>query len=405
MTGGAFTGSSAPPAASNSCPIRSQVDAPHRREPPGHLRVLQTPPRYAPFVGGVEKVSQMLSERLVKAGDDVTVICADEPRGSGSVMNQVRIKRLRWLFKVANTNITPGLPLALVRGDWDLVHTHLPTPWSADWSCIVGRIRRKRVILTFYNEIVGEGWAGLVAWVYRKTLLRLTFRLAHVILLQSEPWRERLSADRPHLASKLYVLPNGIDIDRFRPSEGSKRPSSDLLFVSVLDAFHGYKGLSVLLKALAQSKKGRLRVVGDGSMRAAYETQANELGISNRVEFLGAISDEALLEQYQSARVFVLPSMAPRHEGGSSLVVLEAMSCGLPVIVAEGAGQIAWEAEAAGAGIRVRANDVDELENAIRRLLDDDSLRLSTGARAREHVLAHGSWDVIVPRIRALYEA
>jgi len=61
---------------------------------------------------------------------------------------------LNYSGKIANTNITLKLPLELFREDFDLVHTHIPTPWSADWSAIVSRIKRKpHEITAAYNFI------------------------------------------------------------------------------------------------------------------------------------------------------------------------------------------------------------------------------------------------------------
>src|SRR5947209_4627824 len=120
------------------------------------MKILHTPPRYWPDLGGVHVVAQEICERLHARGEQVEVLCADEPRHSPQVVNGVPVHRVRYLFKIANTNVTPGLPVALWRTDFDVVHTHLPTPWSADWSCLVARIRGRASVLTFYNEIVGS---------------------------------------------------------------------------------------------------------------------------------------------------------------------------------------------------------------------------------------------------------
>jgi glycosyltransferase involved in cell wall biosynthesis len=367
------------------------------------MRVLHTPVRYPPHVGGIEAVAADICERLVARGDEAYVICAASPAAppGREVRNGVRVLRLRGLLRVANTDVTPGLPAALWRTPVDVVHTHLPTPWSADWSVLVARLRRKPVVVTFYNRIVGTGTASLVARVYERTMQRMTLRLATLITVNSDTWRDRLVREQPALRGKVVTLLNGVDVDTFRP--GDRERSRELLFVSVLDEFHDYKGLDVLLDALALLPDAHCTVVGEGSKRPAYEARAASLGVAGRVRFAGAVSDEELAELYRSCGVFVLPSQWIEHEGGSSLVALEAMASGLPVVIAEGAGDIAARAEAVGAGRAVPAGDAPALATAIAELLDDDELRERCGVVAREHILAQASWDAVVDELRALY--
>ena len=105
------------------------------------MKILQTPVRFYPFVGGVENYVHSLNKELVKLGHEVTVVCANEPKVKPEeMMEGIKVKRLNYIGKIANTNITLKLPLELFREDFDLVHTHIPTPRSADWSAIVARI-------------------------------------------------------------------------------------------------------------------------------------------------------------------------------------------------------------------------------------------------------------------------
>lgn len=367
------------------------------------MKVVNTPVRYAPYIGGVEAVAQVVSERLRAGGDDAFVICADDPRGAPPVVNGVPVTRLRTAIKVANTNVTPGLLLALLRSDWDVVHTHLPTPWTADVSVLMAKVLGRKSVLHFHNEVVGGGANNAVAKIYQRTLQRLTMRWADVVFVLSQPWADRLIAQHPGVRGKLHVMPNGVDVARFHPPPPGSPRSADLLFVSVLDAFHEYKGLSVLLAALAALPHARLQVVGDGPKRGHYEQVAQQRGVADRVAFRGAVSDTALEELYRACGVFVLPSQYAAHEGGSSLVVMEAMAAGLPVVVAEGSGDIAWQVERVGAGVRVPAGDVDGLAEALRGLLDDADGRTRLGAAARDHVVAHHSWDARVDDMRAHY--
>jgi hypothetical protein len=80
---------------------------------------------------------------MVQLGHDVSVICAREPKASRmDTLSGIKVKRLFYVGKIANTNITPALPLALVGQDFDIIHTHLPAPWSADWSGLVSMAKK-----------------------------------------------------------------------------------------------------------------------------------------------------------------------------------------------------------------------------------------------------------------------
>lgn len=358
------------------------------------VRVIETPPRYPPFIGGVENVSQAVCRRLAEQGDDVTVVCADEPKGAPDHDFGVKVRRLPWRFKIANTNITLGLPLALARSDWDVVSTHLPTPWSADWSVLIARLLGRASVVTLHNAIVGEGLASLIARLYRATVFRVTMRLADRIIVVSDFWKDHLiSLDRT-LADKIRVSPNGVDVDRFRP--GHRGDGRQLLFVGILDEFHRYKGLDVLLHALADlGVPFELTVIGEGDLRSEYEKLSTRLGISDKVNFAGHVDEDSLLEAYRDSDVYVLPSRAVGQEAGFTLTALEAMASGLPVVLAEGVGQLAINAEEAGAGIRVPSDDSASLTMALRRLLLDAQEREHMGCEARRYVERFHSWDAI----------
>src|SRR5690349_2534702 len=76
---------------------------------PSELRIIQTPVRFFPAYGGVEKYVLELSKQLVALGNDVTVVCADEPHTASCAVQGVKAIRLPYIAKVANTNITPRL--------------------------------------------------------------------------------------------------------------------------------------------------------------------------------------------------------------------------------------------------------------------------------------------------------
>jgi glycosyltransferase involved in cell wall biosynthesis len=263
-------------------------------------------------------------------------------------------------------------------------------------------VLRRGSVVSFYNDIVGEGLAGWVARLYRATVFRLTLGLADRVIVVSDYWRDHLLALNPDLAQRLVVIPTGVDLQRFTPGPGGD--GKQLLFVGVLDRFHHYKGLDVLLNALRLVDEAfELTVVGDGELRTEYEAQAAHLCLLDKVHFVGRIDDEALADVYAHSDIYILPSDFAPQEGGFTLTALEALASGVPVILAEGAGQVAQEAEAHGAGLRVPAGNASQLADAVRRLLRNESERCRMSIAARAFIETRHSWDQITSDRRAVY--
>src|SRR5205814_1893675 len=147
----------------------------------------------------------------------------------------------------------------------------------------------------------------------------------------------RLAAQPPE---RLVELPNGVDVERFRPGlasgelrarYGLARMEQVVLFVGGLDRAHYFKGLPVLLRALARLPKDvALLVVGDGDRREAYARLARAAGLGRRVRFAGSVADAELPRHYALADLVVLPSTTRGEAFG--LVLLEAMACSRAVV-------------------------------------------------------------------------
>lgn len=110
-------------------------------------------------------------------------------------------------------------------------------------------------------------------------------------------------------------LPNGVDVQRFHPEidsgglrtqYGLKRTDRVVLFIGALDRAHYFKGVGILLQALAHlSDKGiRLLMVGDGNLRPTYQEQAVGLGFGDRVIFCGRVSDKELPTHYTLSVIY-----------------------------------------------------------------------------------------------------
>jgi len=363
------------------------------------MRILQTPGRLF-ATGGVESYVRNLSKELVGMGHEVAAICGDEP-GENAVDKRIRIETLRSTGKIANTSITPRLPLALLKEDFDILHTHLPTPWSADWSSIVSRLKGRPLVLTYHSDIAGTGLAHHIAAAYNYTALKFLLRNADRIIITRQSY---LSKHLSGQKKKIAIIPIGVDSRVFRPVPTKKK--GDVFFLSVLDDYHGFKGLDLLLEAVRIAKRDmpdlRLIVGGDGSKRIFYEDASRSMGLSRNVEFVGSVPQERLTEYYNGCDLFVLPSTDPGRET-FGIVLLEAMACGIPVI----ATGIAGPAEAireSGAGLVVPPGNKSMLAEAMIRILGNRDLAASMGIEGRRLAEKKYNWRRIAEQTAALYE-
>jgi len=368
------------------------------------MKIVQTPVRFYPFIGGVENYVYYSAKELVKLGHNVTVICANEPSiEKNGVIEGIRFKRLSYFGKIANTNITPGLPFTLSKEDFDVIHTHIPTPWSADWSNIYSKLKKKPLVVTYHNDIIGNGFAEYIARFYNGSALKSLLNNADRIIitqanyLKSSPYLE----DYSH---KIEVIPNGVDVEKFKQLDIDKQKNT-LFFLSLLDEFHKYKGLDYLLKALVKVKNEipdvKLIVGGKGVLLDHYAGMANEYGLKDNVEFHGFIPDEKIVEYYNRCSVFVLPSISSKQEG-FGIVVLEALACETPVISTEIVG-VAADVKKSNSGIIIPPRDVDELANAIIKILSHDDKSKEMGKNGRILVEKSYTWYRVAKMMENVY--
>jgi len=371
------------------------------------MKILQTPVRFYPFTGGVENYVYYLSRELVNSGNQVKVVCANEPDiESKQRVEGIEVERLPYMGKIANTNITTGLPGALSDGDYDIIHTHIPTPWSADWSAFYSNSKKKPLVVTYHNDIIGQGLASLVARIYNSVGLNYVLKTAAKIII-TQPGYLQSSSHLAKYRDKIEVIPNGVDVEKFQPKQASgNEDKSTIFFLSVLDEFHKYKGLDYLLEALKIVKNNvpdvKLIVGGKGVLLDHYQEMAASLGLKDNVEFAGFIPDEEIADYYSQASVFVLPSISSLQEG-FGIVALEALACQTPVVTTDIVG-VAHDLKQIKGGIVIPPRDTHKLADAITQILSDAQMQKEMGQRGRKLVQEKYTWKVVASSMEKVYK-
>jgi glycosyltransferase involved in cell wall biosynthesis len=177
----------------------------------------------------------------------------------------------------------------------------------------------------------------------------------------------------------------------------------NLLFVGRLVP---YKGADIVIEAaskLEQAVKDKisLTIVGDGSEKTHLETLVQKLGMSEIVHFTGMVPQQETVEYYKKSDIFCFPSI--REFGGA--VVLEAMACGLPCIVANNGGIGEYVTEETGFKIEPTSREylTQELANKMKLLIEDAALRQTMSARSIDRAREF-EWEWKAKKIVEIYE-
>jgi glycosyltransferase involved in cell wall biosynthesis len=192
------------------------------------------------------------------------------------------------------------------------------------------------------------------------------------------------------------VSPMPVATDLFTP--GGTRSRDRLLFVGRLTA---QKGIETLLRALSFSRSGAsLDIVGDGEDEERLKALAAQLGIADRLRWIGSLPQQKLADYYRSAAALVVPSV----DEGLGLVAVEAQLCETPVIAFDSGGLSDVVADDR-TGILAREISAGSLAASIDSLFDRPDRGASLGAAGRLHALATFAPESVARRYADLYRS
>lgn len=289
----------------------------------------------------------------------------------------------------------------------DLVDAHFAL--YAALPVLAGTLGGRPLVVHFQGPWAREALSagqGTMSVAAKRRLERWVYRRARRIVVLSPAFRRVLVEDYGIPPWRIDVVPPGIDLEHFRPGDGTERARlgvpSDRWTVVVARRLVPRMGVDVLLRAWARlgedSLAGLLAVVGDGPMRAELEALARQLGIAASVRFLGRVADAELRDWYRAADLCAIPSLELE---GFGLVALEALACGTPVIATDVGGLPAALGPLAEDAL-VPPGDHVALAERLRRARAGDVA--ASPAKCRDRAEAFG-WDAAARRHRDIYRA
>ena len=278
------------------------------------------------------------------------------------------------------------------------VRGHFATLPVVMWA----RIRRVPVIV----EVNGPGTDVLSSWPWVRPILPILgamgtaqVRLATAIVAVTPELARRASA---HGARRTHVIPNGAQTDLFRPGALTTQalPERYVSFVGTLATWQGIEDALAAVDSPDWPDAVSLVVVGDGVLAAKVRARAARDG---RVRYLGRIDHQDVPGIVARSMASLSPSSTREHgeTGVVPLKLVEAMSCGVPVIATDISGQSQIVRDN-GCGIVVPPDAPAEIARAVSTIAADEPGAKRMGIAARKAAIREYSWDVSAGRTHAV---
>jgi len=282
----------------------------------------------------------------------------------------------------------------LRKNSYDLVHAFFGFPTA--YLCYRTANRLPYIISLRGSDVPGYNIRLSLDYKLVGGLFRRIWSSAAVVVANSKGLRKLALEFMPNV--DIRVIPNGIDTEKFYPSEKQHltKPIQALTVCRLISR----KRIDLLIRAVGRAKEFglniRLNIAGEGNLMWPLQKLANELNIADSVTFMGRVPAEQMPQLYRDNDIFVMSSA---HEGMSN-AMLEAMASGLPIITTrcEGVEELITDN-----GIVVEQADAEEIAAAIRQLLQSQQTYENMAAAARESVKSF-TWSSVAKEYIQCYE-
>jgi len=355
---------------------------------------------YYPTVGGIQEHVYHLARWLRSNGADVRILTGDTglPTAAcppGAMDDVIHVGRaLRYPVMGTYSYMTVGpdavgsLWNVLRREQFDLLHLH--GPLDVGVPLLAHALYHGPMVFTLHSCFPDAPWRRVVAPLYRAALRR-----AAAIIAVSEATRASVAR---YADFDSEIIPNGVDIAYWQKGQALDRFRDgwrNLLFVGRLEPRNGIDALFRAFTRIAdKAPRVRLIVAGDGPMRKACE-DAVPARLRDRVVFLGAVNGDRA-DLFASADLLLLPAQIV----GFSILVLEALAAGLPVVASPGQGVRTAGAHWATAIVSADGSPESFADTVLAGLESDNSARIRRGFQ----VVKEYDWSNVAPRVFDVYQ-
>jgi teichuronic acid biosynthesis glycosyltransferase TuaC len=365
---------------------------------PSQLHVLTLTPFYPSGSSAVngcfvaESLMELTARRVLSSVIAIDSIYHARRNSSSTYPAQwVRYPQLPGNFGLAtagrflSATLLPKVTQLHQRSPIHLIHAHSALPCGQAADLLSRRLNIPFVVTVHGLDVFNSCFEnGLAAKWRRKASIRIYERARKVICI-SQKVRELL-IDTMGSKTESEVVYNGTDAGLFAPRCKSTLTETAPPTILIVGNLLAGKGHELVIRAVARLKDSlpdlQCDVIGEGADRSRFAALAENLGVSNRIHFLGTRSRSQVAEAMRNCTVFALPS---RYEG-LGCVYLEAMACAKPVIACEGQG-IGEIIRHGSNGWLIPIDGLQELTQGLRTLLRDAQLRTRIGQAARQTIV------------------
>lgn len=296
----------------------------------------------------------------------------------------------------------PKLLSTLRRIKPDIINTHYASGYGLCASLITGYPHLLSVWGSDVYDFPEESWL-------KKRILLWNLARATAIASTSYAMQRRVLHLWPR-SPAVYVTPFGVDCTKFSPASEQLHTS---LTIGIVKTLAPKYGIDLLIKAFSQllalpsvktidtTRRLNLLIVGDGPERESLTGIATELGIQNRVTFVGHIAHYEVPSWLRKIDIFVAPSRLDSESFG--VAAIEASACGLPVIVSD-VGGLPEVVDDGLTGIVINKEDVYTLTLAMEKLVLHSELRHTLGQSGRRKVIENYEWGNCIKNMVNCYE-
>lgn len=355
---------------------------PQRREPLRVCFVLTSMP-----VGGAETLLINLIGRLDPRVMQAEVVCLKEPGPLGEQLSRRIAVHSHFLAGKYDAAVLWRLRRRFRRSRLDAVIT-VGAGDKMFWGRLAARLAGVPVVCSALHS---TGWPDGVG-----RLNRALTSLTDAFIAVAQDHAQFLINWEGFPRDRVFMIPNGVDTERFRPNPAARMPfrqslqvPDDAQVVGIVAALREEKNHSQFLLAardvLRLFPNTQFVIVGDGPNRGRIEHEINDLGLKQCVHLLGTRADTP--DILAAMDVFCLTS---KNEA-NPVSILEALSCGIPV-VSPNVGSIHETVLDGRTGFLTKPGNSDETADAIVRLLGNKTLAAALGRNGREHV--RQSWSL-----------
>lgn len=378
------------------------------------MKILHVATSLSPVWGGPTKVVTELSEALIQKGLEVSIFSPVQKEDESKIMRPRGVNP--YLFpQSALSKCWPGYSSALARAvrqqvaNFDIIHIHeiWHHPHFAAYKA--AKFARKYFIVTIHGAL--EPWClnhkAFKKIIYSNLIQKRILREAAGIHAITEEEIKNISNFVDN--KNIFLVPNGLNLEEFKNLPDKERFENlypvvkGKKIILFLGRLHPKKGLDLLAKAFGTILKNKddIELVIAGPDNIDYSDQIIKIlkaeNAINNTTFTGMLTGNEKLAALSAADIFVLPS----YSEGFSISVLEAMACGLPVVITKQCNFP--EVEKVGAGKVIDA-DAGCLSKVLIELLDNPGLCKVLGDNGKRLVMRKFTWDKVADKMINAYK-